>query len=240
MSRVHMSWNKEGPMLDVRNADAWYGRAQVLQRVSVKVKPLEVVGLFGHNGAGKSTLLRMIAGLHTHCSGQVEFGGRPFDRLKPHERAKRGVVLVREGARVFDTLSVHEHMLLGARLARISGRSIRDSEEVYTMLPMLGPLRHRRAGYLSGGQRQMLCLGMAVASRATCMLLDEPSTGLAPAVSELLYVGIESLARSGVTFLIAEQNPIWLGKVATRGYVIEVGRIVSEGQPADLINQWSV
>jgi branched-chain amino acid transport system ATP-binding protein len=225
--------------LDVRDAEAWYGRAQVLHKVNVNVHPREVVGLFGHNGAGKSTLCRVIVGLHTHTNAQIAFGGRPLDRLKPHERAKRGLVLVREGARVFDALSVHEHMLLGVRLGRISGRSS-NAEDVYKILPLLGPLRRRLAGYLSGGQRQMLCLGMALASKATCMVLDEPSTGLAPAVSDLLYASIALLASSGIAFLIAEQNPVWLAKVATRGYVMEVGRIVREGPPADLVNERSL
>jgi branched-chain amino acid transport system ATP-binding protein len=223
-------------LLDVRDTEAWYGRAEVLHKITVTVGRGEVVGLFGHNGAGKSTLLRVIAGLHSRCAGQIEFDGKSFRGLKPHDRARRGLVMVREGAHVFSGLSVHEHLVLGARLGKISGRPS-ENVDVYSVLPMLGPLKTRMAGFLSGGQRQMLCLGMALASQATCLALDEPSTGLAPAVSDLLYAAIESLAATGVTFLIAEQNPAWLARVANRGYVMEVGHIVREGAPDELINK---
>jgi branched-chain amino acid transport system ATP-binding protein len=219
--------------LAVASLDAWYGQAQVLRGITLAVNEQEVVGLFGQNGAGKSTLLKSIARLHRHTAGSVRFGGRELTTERPDEVARMGVRLVREGARVFDTMSVGDQISLGARL------SVRPRdqvvEEIYGLFPVLKARRRELGGYLSGGQRQMLALALALAGDPVCLLLDEPSTGLAHVVAEQVYATLQVLARRGVAFLIAEQTPEHLVNVCKRGYLLETGEIRAEGAPATFL-----
>jgi branched-chain amino acid transport system ATP-binding protein len=219
-------------VLSVRNLQAYYGQARALDGVSIDLAEHQVIGLLGHNGAGKSTLLRSIAGLHRQVEGQITFEGVDLCSLEAHEVAAHGIILVREGARVFDTLSVREHLLLGRRLGLARGRGERSTAEVVEQFPMLATRLDVKAGFLSGGQRQMLALAAAFASDPTCLLLDEPSTGLAAIVVEELFAKLAELAEQGVALLVAEQNPTWVDAFASSNYLLELGRIIAKGSPS--------
>ena len=221
--------------LEISGVDAWYGQAQVLFGVDMAVGPGEVVGVFGHNGAGKSTLLRTVAGVHRQAKGRITDADADLLGLRADTIARRGLYLVREGAKAFQTLTVHENLQLGARLARRSGRQARAMEEIYDLFPLLADRRETQAGLLSGGQRQALALAVGYASHATCLLLDEPSTGLAPSIVETVYEIISRLAEDGASLLIAEQNPDWLSHLATRGYLLETGSVAASGIPASFL-----
>jgi branched-chain amino acid transport system ATP-binding protein len=185
------------------------------------------VGLFGHNGAGKTTLLRTIARVHRQSAGRIELDGRDLSPARADQVARAGVRLVREGARVFDALSVEEQLQLGARLSRRpSGEVVR---EMFQLFPVLEDRRRTQGGYLSGGQRQMLALAVALAGDPRCLLLDEPSTGLAPPVIDQLYAALRTLADRGVALLVAEQTSDHLPAIASRSYLLETGEIAAEG-----------
>ncbi len=219
--------------LVVEGLDAWYGQAQVLRSISIAVAEHQVVGLFGHNGAGKSTLLRSIARLHRQTSGVITFGGETLSRARPHEVARAGVRLVREGARVFDTMSVEDQVNLGARLSKRAMDVVLD--ETYELFPILRDRRKVLGGYLSGGQRQMLALAVALAGDPTCLLLDEPSTGLAHMIVDQVYASLKVLAARGVALLIAEQTGEHLVAMCDRGYLLETGEIRAQGNPAEFV-----
>jgi branched-chain amino acid transport system ATP-binding protein len=209
--------------LEVAGLDAWYGQAQVLRGITLSVPDHSVVGLFGHNGAGKTTLLRAIARVHRQCSGRIALDGRDLSSARADQAARAGVRLVREGARVFDVLTVEEQLLLGARLSARPAAAVLD--EVYDRFPVLRTRRRQQGGLLSGGQRQMLALGVALAGDPRCLLLDEPSTGLAPAVVDELYETIRTLAGQGRALLIAEQASDHLPAIAHHSHLLETGEL---------------
>jgi branched-chain amino acid transport system ATP-binding protein len=219
--------------LAVESLDAWYGQAQVLRSISLHVGEHEVVALFGHNGAGKSTLLRSIARLHRETAGAITFRGRSLAGARPDEMARLGLRLVREGSRVFDTMSVDDQLGLGARLSKRPRTEV--LEGIYGLFPVLKERRAVLGGYLSGGQRQMLALAMALAGDPVCLLLDEPSTGLAHVIVDQLYDMIHGLAARGVALLIAEQTTERLAELARRGYLLETGEIRAEGDPSEFL-----
>lgn len=219
--------NDARALLEIEHLNSWYGEAQVLFDIEMIVERSEVVGVLGHNGAGKSTLLRTIAGLHRQSKGSVTFAGLRLDQLAPHAVAICGVSLVREGARVFEPMTVEEHLLLGRGLARRAKRRVPELEEIYGRFPMLKDRRRTRGGYLSGGQRQALALASAFAAGPSCLLLDEPSTGLSPAVSDQIHQSIAELSDGGVALVVAEQDPGWLEQVAQRSYILETGRMAA-------------
>lgn len=214
-------------MLKVVNLSAGYGKLSVVRSVSMRVQPNEVVALIGGNGAGKSTLLRSIAGLISPSEGRVLFrdsnvAGRPAEAI-----ARAGVVLVPENRALFPGMTIYENLLVGANASR--KRSIDEAlDSVYALFPELKKRGGSKAGELSGGQQQMLALGRALMSSPQILLLDEPSTGLAPALVKELFEKIVALREAGVTLLLAEQNVHKALEVADRGYVIENGRIVLE------------
>ena len=221
--------------LSVRALDAWYGQSQVLYGVGLEARRGEIVGVFGHNGAGKSTLLGVIAGLHPDARFQADLDGEALNGRRPHEIARTGLVLVREGARVFPSLEVQEHLKLGQRLARLGGREPGSIRRIYELFPILHEFRSRSAVNLSGGQRQMLALAMALAAGPRCLLLDEPSTGLSPQTLDIVSRALRDFATSGAPVLIAEQNPAWLSELAGRAYLLGLGRVEGEGPPSELL-----
>jgi branched-chain amino acid transport system ATP-binding protein len=222
--------------LTVTDLDAWYGQAQALFGVDLSVDDGEIVGVFGHNGAGKSTLLRVITGLHRQAKGTITFGDAHLERAKPNDIAAQGLSFVREGARTFEGLTVEEHLVLAQRLARRAGRPGRKRDEIFALFPMLSSRREQKAGYLSGGQRQALALASAFATEPVCLLLDEPSTGLAPIVAEEVYKIILDLSQHQVSLLIAEQNPRWLSDICSRGYLLDSGHVRAEGSPSAFLS----
>jgi branched-chain amino acid transport system ATP-binding protein len=219
--------------LRVTNMNAWYGQAQALRDVSLTVSTGEIVGILGRNGAGKSTLLRSMARLHRRASGGLQLFGEDVLGLTAEAVASRGLSLVREGAIVFESLTVGEHLQLAQSLAERRGRK-GDIAQVQEWFPVLWERRDVRGGYLSGGQRQMLSLAVAFVSQPRCLLLDEPSAGLAEVVAASLYESIVRIANQDVALLIAEQDGRWLRGLATRVYVLENGSNQQEKDGNDL------
>jgi branched-chain amino acid transport system ATP-binding protein len=221
--------------LSIRNLSSWYGQAQALWDVSLDVGEGEVVGVLGRNGAGKTTLLRSIVGLQNRIAGTVTAGDVVLSGMKPHHIALKGIVLLREGGQLPASLTVAQNLALGQRLARRRGRAGRRLDDIWRWFPMLEPLVDRRAGLLSGGQRQALALAVAFISEPNLMLLDEPSAGLSPPVAHDLFQTIKQLASSGVTVLAVEQHPAWLVGLANRGYLLEVGAVTAQATIAEML-----
>lgn len=215
--------------LSLQGLSAWYGQARALRDISLRVEAGEVVGILGRNGAGKTTLLRAIAGLHPKIEGAVRANGTALDRLRADQIALHGLALLREGGQLPASLTVVQNLILGQRLARRRGRAGRSLDDIWRWFPLLEPLRERKAGLLSGGQRQALCLAVAFVAEPSLMLLDEPSAGLSPPVARDLFKTIGQLAASGVTVLVVEQHAAWLIGLAARGYLLEIGEVTAEG-----------
>lgn len=207
---------------------AWYGPARALFDVTFSLPDGKALGILGRNGAGKSTLLRSIARVHRTISGDIQLGGTNIRNRRAYQVARDGLSLVREGAPVFTQSSVAENLKLGARLANSRGIQPLPEDEVIEMFPALRALLSRRAGDLSGGQRQMLALSTALISRPSLVMLDEPSAGLAPDVARSIQAAIARLCSSGLTVLVAEQNREWLQGVAESALVLDRGHLVSE------------
>ncbi|MGH7326491.1 MAG: ABC transporter ATP-binding protein [Candidatus Rokuibacteriota bacterium] len=224
------------PLLSVNNIEVIYDHViLVLKGVSLRVPERGVVALLGANGAGKSTTLKAISGLlRTErgevTKGAVEFQGQPIQRKDPAEVVRRGIVQVMEGRHVFEHLTVEENLLTGA-YSRRNGHSIRDDlDRVYRYFPRLTQRRQVRAGYISGGEQQMLAIGRALMARPTLMLLDEPSMGLAPMLVQEIFEIVSRLNREErLAVLLAEQNVAMALRFAQYAYVMENGRIVLDG-----------
>jgi branched-chain amino acid transport system ATP-binding protein len=225
-----------GPLLSVNNIEVIYDHViLVLKGVSLQVPAGGIVALLGANGAGKSTTLKAISGLLRTERGDVTKGsiqllGAPIDRAGPAEVVRRGIVQVMEGRHVFEHLTVEENLLTGAYTQR-NGRSLkRDLELVYGYFPRLAERRNGQAGYISGGEQQMVAIGRALMARPKLMLLDEPSMGLAPMLVAEIYEIVARLNRDEkVAVLLAEQNATMALRAAQYAYVMESGRIVLDG-----------
>lgn len=230
-------------MLIVRNLRAGYGRIEALHGVSLSVRQGEIVALVGANGAGKSTLLRAVAGLIVPWQGEILFHDRPLTGVKPPEIVAAGIGLVPEGRWLFPPMSVLENLRLGAylRLRRGDKAAVRDDlERVFGLFPILAERRKQPAGSLSGGEQQMLAIARALMSRPRMLLLDEPSTGLAPLLVEKIFETLVQLNAEGITFLLVEQNARAALAVASRGYVLETGRMVLQGRAQELLEDQEV
>ncbi|MBK7059301.1 MAG: ABC transporter ATP-binding protein [Rubrivivax sp.] len=218
-------------MLDVVDLGSRYGRIPALRGVALRVEPGELVALVGANGAGKTTLLRAISGVQPVCAGMVRFDGKDLARLTARQRVQMGIVQVPEGRQVFGPLSVEDNLLLGA-FARGSRNSL---DPVLAMFPALQKKRHQPAGTLSGGQQQMLAIGRALMAEPRLLLLDEPSMGLAPQLVAEIFGQIAALKTRGTTILLVDQNARAALGVADRGYVMETGQIVLDGEAGALL-----
>jgi ABC-type branched-subunit amino acid transport system ATPase component/ABC-type branched-subunit amino acid transport system permease subunit len=218
-------------ILRIESLSAWYGEARALFDLSLSVPRGAVVGVLGDNGAGKSTLLRSLARVHRKTRGSVLFEGHELSHRASHEVSALGLGLVREGAIVFPDMTVAEHLSLSRRLAERRHQEWRGEDAVYEWLPVLAARRNAKAGLLSGGQRQLLALASAAIASPTCLLLDEPSAGLAESILETVFDFIRRIAAEGVTLVVAEQSERWISELADHMYWLEVGRLVSESQP---------
>jgi branched-chain amino acid transport system ATP-binding protein len=225
-------------MLKIRNLDAGYGGLNVLRRVSLHVKPGEIVTIIGANGAGKTTLLKTVMGLLRAKAGEIVFNNTDI-REAPTERiVSGGCSLVPEGRQVFAAMPVMENLLLGAYVQFKRGNKHevgRDLEYVYGLFPVLKTRERQLAGTLSGGEQQMLAMGRALMAKPRLIMLDEPSMGLAPLMVKEIFKIIRKLRDEGNTVLLVEQNARSALKIANRGYVLETGRIILEGDSADLL-----
>jgi branched-chain amino acid transport system ATP-binding protein len=220
-------------MLMVRDLHAFYGRAHILHGVSLEVHEGEVVALLGRNGAGKTTALKAIMGLVSPARGEVSFAGRRIDRLAPHRIARLGLGYVPEERRIFTELTVMENLEVGRQAAR-DGVPAWDEERLFTLFPNLGRMRERAGGRMSGGEQQMLTIARTLMGNPKCVLLDEPSEGLAPIIVEQMAQSIRTLKGEGLSVLLCEQNLHFCEAIADRAYIIEKGQIRFGGTMARL------
>ena len=230
---------KEGPILEIKNLEAVYhGVMKILQGISLSIPQGGVVALLGPNGAGKTTTLRAITGLmNIHegkiTKGSLSFFGEDIKRLNATERVSRGMAQVMEGRRIFPDLTVFENLESGAW--GVSSKVTKNRiEEAFKRFPILKEVRHRLAGYLSGGEQQMLAISRALMSGPQLLILDEPSLGLAPKVVHQMMAIIREVHKKGVSQLIVEQNASVAMELADYVYILENGKIVRDGTPEEL------
>lgn len=221
-------------MLLVEGLRARYGRIEVLHGIDLAVNSGEIVTVIGANGAGKTTLLRCLSGVHPLAGGSVTFRGEPLSGVPAWRRVGRGLSQSPEGRQIFTNLTVEENLRLGAYLYA-DDRVEKDMDDAFQMFPILKEKRNLAAGGLSGGQQQMLAMARALMGRPSCLLLDEPSMGLAPIIVAQIFDVVKGLKSLDVTVLLVEQNAYGALKIADRGYVMETGRITMDGPAADLI-----
>ncbi|MBN2739765.1 MAG: ABC transporter ATP-binding protein [Rhodobacteraceae bacterium] len=221
-------------MLTVEGLRSAYGRIEVLHGVDLEVRSGEIVTVVGANGAGKTTLLHCLSGTQPVSAGRIHFRGDELTTVPAYRRLRRGLAQSPEGRQIFTNLSVEENLRLGAFLFT-DERVERDMQDAFAMFPILREKRNLVAGGLSGGQQQMLAIARALMGRPHCLLLDEPSMGLAPLIVAQIFEVVESLRARDVTILLVEQNAYGALKIADRGYVMETGQITMTGPAAELI-----
>lgn len=220
-------------LLEVEGLCTFYGRAQILFDVALRVAVGEVVVLLGRNGAGKSTTLRSITGLVPAASGSVRLAGAEMRRVPTYQVVRQGLGYVPEDRRIFTELTVDENLEVGRRPAQ-PGVKAWTPEELFQLFPNLATMRRRRGGFMSGGEQQMLTIARTLMGNPRLVLLDEPSEGLAPVIVEQMAKAIRTLKGEGLTVLLSEQNLPFARAVADRAYVIESGHIRYEGAMAAL------
>jgi branched-chain amino acid transport system ATP-binding protein len=222
-----MSANGSGAViLELRDVHTFYGSIHALKGISIDVRQGEIVTLLGANGAGKSTTLRSINGLNRPRQGSIHFEGRDITEVPAHEIVKRGIAQSPEGRRLFPRMSVTENLEMGAFQRNDRAGIHEDMEHVYELFPRLKERRNQKAGTMSGGEQQMCAIGRALMARPKLLLLDEPSLGLAPIFVERIFEIIKTINEQGTTILLVEQNALMALDHATRGYVMETGKIV--------------
>ena len=223
-------------LLDLRDLEVRYGRVRAVQGVSLQVAAGEIVAVLGANGAGKTSTLRALLGLQRASRGQILFDRNDITDWQASRRVRGGLVLVPEGRCIVTTLSVHENLLMGAFNRRVAGDVRVEIDEIYQRFPNLAARRNSPASVLSGGEQQMLAIGRALLAAPKLMMLDEPSLGLSPRLCDEVFAYITSLSRErGVSMILVEQNTRRALRLANRAYVLELGRVVSEGAPTTLL-----
>jgi branched-chain amino acid transport system ATP-binding protein len=223
---------KAAHALELIDVHTYYGNIHALKGISLTVDPGEIVTLIGSNGAGKSTTLRTISGIVRAREGQVIFNGTEIHAEKPHNIVSAGIAQAPEGRHVFAQMTVYENLLMGA-FSR-SGPLRADIERVYDLFPRLKERRSQKAGTLSGGEQQMLAIGRALMAEPQVLLLDEPSMGLSPILTEQIFEIITDINGQGTTVLLVEQNAQMALNVAARGYVLQTGQIILADTAANL------
>jgi branched-chain amino acid transport system ATP-binding protein len=224
-------------LLEARNLRVGYGDATAIWDVSLDVDAGEIVSVIGPNGAGKTTLINAMAGLLRCRQGELRFDGADMTRVRAHDYCGHGIALVPEGRRLFARMSVEENLELGCYLPAARARRRESLDRVYGLFPILRDKRSQPAGELSGGQQQMVAIGRALMAQPRIVLFDEPSLGLAPTIVDGMFDIIARVRRDGAAVLLVEQNVLKALDVADRAYVLEQGRIVGTGLPADLVKQ---
>jgi branched-chain amino acid transport system ATP-binding protein len=222
-------------MLEIQNLAVSYGAINALHGISLSVRTGQIVTLIGSNGAGKSTTLRAVSGLVKLKSGDIRYESASIAGLPPHEIVRRGLCQVPEGRMIFANLTVLENLRMGAYLQTDGAMIRRELELVFATFPRLRERERQVAGTLSGGEQQMLAIGRALMSRPRCLLLDEPSLGIAPLLVKTIFEKIVEINRQqGITILLVEQNANLALEISHYGYVLESGRIMLAGDSAQL------
>ena len=222
-------------MLEVKDLEVSYGKIKAVKGISFAVGEGEVVSLIGTNGAGKTTTLRTISGLLRPTAGSITFQGKRIDQVPAHEIVQLGIAHSPEGRRIFPAMTVEENLLLGA-FTRADSEIGKDLQAAYELFPILGERSKQPAGTFSGGEQQMLAMGRAMMSRPKLMMLDEPSMGLSPLMMKRIMTTVRTLQEQGTTVLLVEQNAQAALRLANKGYVLEVGKIVLEGTGRELLS----
>jgi branched-chain amino acid transport system ATP-binding protein len=223
--------------LELKNVWVAYDRVMALKDVSLALERGEIVALIGANGAGKTTMLRAITGLVKAVRGEIRFDGHRLDTQRPEQIVARGISMVPEGRHVYPYMNVKDNLLMGAYLRRDTPRIRADLERIFARFPRLKERLRQPAGSLSGGEQQMLAIGRALMARPRLLLLDEPSLGLAPMMVREIAGAITTINREDqVSVILVEQNSRVALRIASRGYVLETGRIPLQGRSVDLLN----
>lgn len=221
-------------LLDVKHIDVGYGFLQVLWEVSLAIETGEYVCLIGPNGAGKSTTLKSIMGLLTPRKGHILFRGEPIAGLSGNKVCQKGIGYISEGGNLFTGMTVRENLLMGAFTVGDRKQLKENLDFVFTLFPRLKEREKQLAGTMSGGERKMLTIGRGIMATPSLLLVDEPSLGLAPLVTNDVFAALDVLNKKGITLLLVEQNAVKALKVTSRGYVLEKGKIVLHEKSQDL------
>jgi len=227
-------------MLSLSNVSASYGSVPAVGNVSIEVGEGEAVGLLGANGAGKSTTLRAISGLVRLTSGAISFMGTNITSLPPYRITELGIAHVPEGRQVFPEMTVQENLEIGAYVPSAKAERKRSLELVYGIFPVLAERRRQLAGTMSGGEQQMLAVGRGLMLKPRLLMLDEPSLGLAPVVTDVTFEKIQEIHGMGTAILLVEQNVSRALTLVQRAYVLESGRVIMHGTSAELANNRQV
>ena len=229
-------------MLKIRNLEAGYGKLKVLKNVSMHVRKGEIVTIIGANGAGKTTLLTTIAGLIRANSGEILFKENNICATAAQKIPALGCVMVPEGRQVFATMSVEENLILGGHVLKKEGKRELEKQldHQYELFPILKERRDQYAGTLSGGEQQMLAMSRALMAKPSLIMMDEPSTGLAPLIVQEIFKVIVRMRDEGRTVLLVEQNAKAALGIADRGYVLETGKVIIQGPAEDLFSNRDV
>ena len=227
-------------MLELKGVSAAYGSVPAISHVSINVGAGEAVGLLGANGAGKSTTLRVISGLVGLSSGSITFDGVDVGALPPHKIPELGIAHVPEGRQVFPEMTVQENLEIGAFVPKAKAERARTIELVYEIFPRLAERKKQLAGTMSGGEQQMLAVGRGLMLKPRLLMLDEPSLGLAPVMTDVTFEKIAEIHKMGTAILLVEQNVSRALSLVERAYVLESGRIVMQGKSDELANNKQV
>jgi len=227
-------------ILHLRDITVHYWKVAAVKNVSLEIEEEKIITLIGANGAGKSTILKTISGLKTPTSGEILFRDKRIDRLPTQEIVKLGISNVPEGRRLFPRMTVMENLMMGAYLRKEKRDIDNDRKRVFHYFPVLGEREKQLAGSLSGGEQQMLAIGRALMSNPKLLLLDEPSIGLSPLVSQTIAKIIKTINQEGVSILLVEQNAKLALGLAYKGYVLETGVVVLGGDTKGLLQNEAV
>jgi len=222
--------------LEVRDLVVAYGAIQAVRGVTFSVEKGQIVSLIGSNGAGKTTTLRTISGLLRPVSGTITLDGKPIHAMPAHEILALGVAHSPEGRRLFARMTVEENLRLGAYTRSDEAGIVEDLDRVYSMFPVLGERRRNKAGLFSGGEQQMLAIGRALMSRPTLLMLDEPSMGLSPIMTQQIFATVRELKATGTTVLLVEQNALAALALSDEAHVIDLGRTTLSGTGPELLS----
>jgi branched-chain amino acid transport system ATP-binding protein len=224
-------------MLEVEGLHVGYGDAPALWDVSLRIGAGEIVSVVGPNGAGKTTLVNTIACLLPVWQGRVRWEGSEITKVGAHALCRQGIAIIPEGRRLFTGMTVEDNLDMGCYEKAARVRRAQNLDRVYAMFPILRERRRQMAGTLSGGQQQMLAISRALMACPRLLLIDEPSLGLAPLIATQVFEAIRAIHAEGVSILLIEQNVAKALEIAERAYVLEGGRVVADGKPAELLGQ---
>jgi branched-chain amino acid transport system ATP-binding protein len=221
-------------MLNIKNLHAGYGEMQVLRDISIDIPDGQIVSVVGSNGAGKSTTLKAISGIIKPSAGEIEYSGAVINNMAPHDIVAKGIVHVPEGRKIFIEMTVEENLIMGGFLHKDERE--KNMEYVFKVFPKLAERRKQLGGTMSGGEQQMLAIGRGLMGNPKLLLLDEPSLGLSPLFTEIVFGAIYAINASGVTVLLIEQNVYQSLNISNYAYVLETGNVVLQGAGKELLD----